>query len=140
MTRTKQTSKKREKEKGKQKKKKEKEQRRKDRKEHSAKGLGLDALVLPAIEPEQLIKKTQNNSESAKHATDEVKTGKVVYLNMPKNYGFIRDAQVKETLFFSTDDLEWEIRLNDLVTFTRIKSRRGGTATSIGKITNNSTQ
>lgn len=132
----KQAGNKREKEKDKKKKRKEKEQRKEERRKHSTKGLGLDALVVAAAMPAALTEPVAEHVPAGgRDQAPEVKVGKVVFLDLPKCYGFIRDARVKENLFFSTGDLAWEIRLNDLVTFTRIKSSRGSTATAIEKIT-----
>lgn len=132
MAKSKQTSNKREKEKNKLKKRKEKEQRKEDRKKLSANGTGFDPMLSLVIEAEQLSLKRP--TPAAQQQESEVKIGKVVYLNAPKHYGFIRDARVKENLFFDIDGLPWEVTINDLVTFTRTKSTRGSTATSIEKI------
>lgn len=135
MAQAKQTGKKREKEKDKKKKRNEKELRKQERKKNSTKGLGLDVLMASPLVPERATDRIAINLETAaREIASEIRIGKVAYLNMPKGYGFIRDAKVKETLFFGTGGLAWEIKLNDLVTFTRTKTSRGSTAVSIGKL------
>ena len=141
MARTKQTGRKREKEKDKQKKRKDKEHRKQERKKQSVKGLGLDALVAVPLITETGAGNTGGIPETtAPVSVTETRAGKVVYLNTHKGYGFIRDAKVKENLFFEIGDIKWELRLNDTVTFVRTKSSRGGTATSIEKLPENSVQ
>lgn len=131
MTRSKQSSQKREKEKGKQKKRLEKEERRQERKKHSTRGLGIDAIEVAATIQENSAVVPDNLITVAPDNTDDVKIGKIVYLNEQKNYGFIRDARIKENVFFSITDLQCKVKLNDLVTFIRIKGTRGSTATAI---------
>lgn len=127
MTRSKQSSQKREKEKNKKIKRTAKEKKRLERKQQATGKEETDVLLSFEI---QAVTATQ--AVPVQRAdTDAERSGRVVYLNPQKNYGFIRDQEVRENLFFDLSDTGLVLKLNDAVHFKKVKGQRGNTAVGV---------
>jgi cold shock CspA family protein len=150
MARSKETSSKRENEERKRKKRKEKEEKKQERKSNSSKGKGFDSMIAYVDEmgrlsstppdPRQRTElKLEDIQLGAKIETEQdeqkfMNTGRVSFYSPEKGYGFIKDKQTKESIFFHLSSLKTEVKINDLVSYDKAKGQRGPTATSVTKI------
>ena len=67
-------------------------------------------------------------------AVGYINQGRVSYYNDEKGYGFIKDSRTKESVFFHLNSTVVPIKLNDLVSFEKVKGPKGMSATDINKI------
>lgn len=141
MARARETFNKKEMEKTRAKKKKDKEQKKMERKANSGKGKGLDDMLAYVDEygnilstPPDLNKKQVVNAEdirisiAKKEDADPaslIRTGTVTFFNESKGYGFIRDNESRQSVFFHVNDLEQPVRENDVVSFETERGLKG---------------
>lgn len=62
---------------------------------------------------------------------DKLRTGIVAFFNDSKGYGFIRDQKTKESVFVHINDIEEEIKEGNLVTFEKVKGKKGPAAQQV---------
>jgi cold shock CspA family protein len=132
----------------KEKKRKEKEKKKLERKgsEKSNKLEDMLAYVdengmITTTPPDENRKKTELNSEDIEISVrkqedipyDPVRKGTVTFFNSSKGYGFIRDAETKETVFVHINNLLEPITEGNLVNFEVEKGPKGYTAVQVKK-------
>ena len=131
----------------KEKKRKEKEKKRLARKEEKSKGSSLDDMIAYVDEhgnitdtPPDLDNKTETKLEDIEISVpkkedqkdyDPIRKGTVSFFNESKGYGFIRDAETKESIFVHVNDLLTEIREGNAVTFEIGKGHKGPIAMQV---------
>jgi len=64
---------------------------------------------------------------------DSLKTGVISFFNTSKGYGFIREQNTKENVFFHVNNLNFDAKENDKVSFTTEKGPKGLSAINIVK-------
>lgn len=129
------------------KKRKEKEQRRLDKKEQGSKS--FDDMIAWVDEngritntpPDPTQKKTEVDINSIEIGTpkaefresrpEKLRSGKVIYYDDSKGYGFIADSRSRESVFVHVNECESQIRVNDLVEFETESSPRGPKAVRV---------
>lgn len=62
---------------------------------------------------------------------DEETVGVVTYYNDSKGYGFIRDTRTKESIFVHMNDAVDQIKEGNLVTFDKVKGKKGPAAINV---------
>jgi cold shock CspA family protein len=137
MAKSKQTSQKSEKEKKKRQKQKEKEEKRALRKANSNKGKSLEDMMAYVDHNGQLTDtppdpklKVEINAEDiqlgarsfSKEESYAPKTGRVAIYNNERKFGFIKDSQSQEKVFFHISDTEGDISEGDIVSYETIHS------------------
>ncbi len=139
---------KKEQQKKKQQQKKDKEQRKAERKANS-KGQSFEDMIayvdengnLTSTPPDPLKKKVVNendivlgsrNTGSVESARQ--RTGRITNFNQSKGYGFIRDANSRESIFVHVNSLSFEPRENDEVSFEVMEGPKGLSAMNVKKI------
>ncbi|PWG78553.1 cold shock domain-containing protein [Pararcticibacter amylolyticus] len=65
---------------------------------------------------------------------DAPNTGVINFYNTAKGFGFIRDSETKEDVFFHVNSLTYEAKENDKVTFTTERGPRGLQAVGVAKL------
>ncbi len=140
---------KRENEKRRQQKKKEKEQRKAERQSQEKSGSWEDMIAyvdehgnLSSSPPEEGKKRTSIDEKDIVIGSrniggaeiDPIRKGKVTYYNTSKGYGFIRDLQSQESIFFHANSLTTPVSENDFVTLQVERGPKGLAATSVKKI------
>ncbi len=68
-------------------------------------------------------------SESIK--MDPIRKGIVTYYDESKGYGFIKDSETHESVFFHVNNLLEEIKENNVVRFEVVMGQKGPTATKV---------
>lgn len=63
-----------------------------------------------------------------------VKTGKVVFFDAAKGYGFVEDSKNGKRVFVHQNSTPVAIKMNDILEFTVVKGAKGLQASSIKKI------
>lgn len=58
-------------------------------------------------------------------------TGRVTFFNSEKGFGFIKDAETQESIFVHANNLEFEIKENNMVSFMTEKGPRGPVAVNV---------
>ncbi|MGZ3852083.1 MAG: cold-shock protein [Flavisolibacter sp.] len=149
MAKSKETFNKREKEKQRQQQKKQKREKMEERKANAGKGKSLDDMMayidedgnITSTPPDPKKKKVFNAEEIEigvpKHtqgSDDEPNTGVVDYFNESKGFGFIRDTQTDERLFFHVNQLQEQLRESDKVTYDIERGAKGFNAVNIKKL------
>ena len=149
MAKSKETFNKREKEKQRQQQKKQKREKMEERKANAGKSKSLDDMLayidedgnITSTPPDPKKKKVFNVEEIEigvpKHtqgSADEPNTGVVDYFNESKGFGFIRDGQNDERLFFHVNQLQEQIRESDKVTYDIERGAKGFNAVNIKKL------
>lgn len=150
MARSQETFNKKEKEKKRRKKRQDKEQKREERKANSDKGKDLEEMFAYVDEngnitdtPPDPTKKKVIKSEDieigvAKQpeltADDLIRNGIVTFFNESKGYGFIKDRETQESIFFHVNGLEEEVTENNKVTFEVEKGLKGLNAVKVKKV------
>jgi cold shock CspA family protein len=149
MAKSKETFNKREKEKQRQQQKREKREKMEERKASGQKAKSLNDMLayidengnIVSTPPDPSKKKVFNLEEIEigvpKYTEDpegEVNTGVVDYFNESKGFGFIRDKQNGERLFFHVNQLQERLREGDKVTYDIEKGPKGFNAVSIKKL------
>ncbi len=143
MGRSQETFQKKEVRKKKEKKRKEKEQKRLAKKEKE-KSSGLDDMIAYVDEkgmitstPPDPDKRTDIEAEGIevsipKRGPDEhagsIRQGKVTFFDDSKGYGFIKDSETQENVFVHMKDADQPIKEGDLVSFEKVKGRKGPSA------------
>jgi cold shock CspA family protein len=149
VAKTKQTFNKRDKEIKKKNKRKEKEEKREARKSNSSKGKGFDSMIAyvdenghlsstppdPRLRQELKLEDIQLGARKPTEGEDEDYTdkGRVSYYNEEKGYGFIKDSRTKESVFFHLSEVKTPVKLNDLVSFLKVRGQKGMNATTVTK-------
>jgi cold shock CspA family protein len=148
MGRSNETFNKKEKEKKRLKKQQEKKEKAEVRKTNSDKGKGLEDMMAYVDEhgnitdtPPLFRKPSQVSAESIQIATpkqvdepeDAIKTGVISFYNTSKGFGFIRDSKTQENVFFHINNLTYQAKENDKVTFMVEKGPKGLSATNVAK-------
>lgn len=130
----------------KEKKRKEKEAKRLARKEQEKSGK-LDDMIAYVDEngmivdtPPDPTKKSKIKAENieigvpkreASEETDPVRKGVVSFYNESKGYGFIKDKETQESIFVHVNNVEEEIKENNMVTFEMGTGPKGPTAVKV---------
>ena len=149
MARSQETFNKKEKEKKRLKKRQDKEQKREERKANSDKGKDLEELFAyvdengnitdtpPDPTKKKVIKTEDIEIGVAKQpeltADDLIRNGIVTFFNESKGYGFIKDQDTQESIFFHVNGLEEEVIDNNKVTFEVEKGLKGLNAVKVKK-------
>jgi len=149
MAKSKITFNKREKEKQRQQQKQEKREKMEERKANAGKGKSLDDMIayidengnLSSTPPDPSKKKIFNVEEieigvpiQTASTEDEINTGTVEYFNGSKGFGFIRDQESGERLFFHVNQLEELLNEGEKVTYDIEKGAKGFNAVNIKKL------
>ncbi|MFD2871742.1 cold shock domain-containing protein [Mucilaginibacter ximonensis] len=149
MAKSNETFNKKEKEKKRLKKQQEKKEKAELRKTNSDKGKGLEDMMAYVDEngnitttPPVFKKPSQVSVESIQISTpkqidepeDAVKTGIISFYNTSKGFGFIRDSKTQENVFFHMNNLTYQAKENDKVTFTVTKGPKGLSAENVSKL------
>lgn len=147
MAKSRTTFNKKELEKSRLKKKKEKEKKKEARKANSGKGKGLEDM-LAYVDADGNIVSTPPDSSRRQEVNlddieispakrtdadleDPVRTGKMIFFNDSKGYGFIMDQVSQEKIFVHINNIEGIIRENDLVTFETERGPKGLNAINV---------
>ena len=150
MAKSSETFNKKEKEKKRLKKQQEKKEKAELRKADSSKGKGLEDMMAYVDEygnisstPPSAIKQQKpilaediqlGVPKRIDEPEDNVKTGVISFFNTSKGYGFIREEKTKENVFFHVNNLSFDAKENDKVTFGTEKGPKGLSATNIAKL------
>lgn len=62
---------------------------------------------------------------------DPIRTGVVSFFNNEKGYGFIKDKETKESIFVHINNVEGDIKENNVVTFETEMGPKGPTAVKV---------
>ncbi len=146
MGRSQETNKKKEVRSKKEKKKKDKEKRRQERKENK-KSNSLDDMIayvnedgsISSTPPEEQEKEETNAEDievsvpkgSSEEESNRVHQGTVTFYNESKGFGFIRDAENGESIFFHVSGLMEEVSEGNAVRFEIIKGKKGPNANNV---------
>jgi cold shock CspA family protein len=141
MARARETFNKKEQEKKRLKKKKDKEQKKEERKANSDKGKRLEDLFVyvddygnlvstppdPRKKLEVKLGDIRINTAKKEHTepVDPIRKGTVTFFNNSKGFGFIRDHETQESIFVHINNLEFEIKESDKVTFETERGPKG---------------
>jgi cold shock CspA family protein len=147
MVKSKQTYLKRQKEEKKKTKRKEKDEKKESRKGESNKGKGFESMIAYVDENGQLsdtppdpAKRKVLNLEDIQlgaHQPDpndnsaDGDSGRVYYYNEAKGYGFIKDNQTKESVFFHLSDVLTPVKINDLVSYKKYRGAKSAEAQEV---------
>lgn len=148
MAKSNETFNKKEKEKKRLKKQQEKKERAEQRKAGAEKGKSLEDMMAYIDEDGNITDKppigTKPRSVDISEVSiatpkqvaepeDLVKTGVITFFNTSKGFGFIRDNNTQESIFFHTNNLTYQAKENDRVTFGTMKGPKGLAAIEIKK-------
>ena len=130
----------------KEKKRKEKAQKRLSKRENEKKG-GLDDMIAYVDEngnitdtpPDPNKKKTSPKLEDIEVSIpkrenieeDPERIGIISFFNDSKGFGFIRDSDTKESIFFHIENTLEEVREGNKVSFEKVKGQRGPSAIKV---------
>ncbi|HWD89446.1 MAG TPA: cold shock domain-containing protein [Mucilaginibacter sp.] len=149
MAKSSETFNKKEKEKKRLKKQQEKKEKAEQRKANSSKGKGLDEMMayidengditttppvagkrkpVVAADIELGVPRRQADDE------DNFRSGVISFFNTAKGYGFIRDSDTRENVFFHVNGLSFEAKENDKVRFATERGPKGLSAIQISKV------
>lgn len=131
------------------KKRREKEKRRLEKKENEKKS-GLDDMIAYVDEngnisstPPDPDKNEETELEdievsipkkSSSDKNDPIRKGVINFYNDSKGFGFIKDSETKEDIFFHINNVQDEIKEGNLVQFERVKGVKGPNAINIKRI------
>jgi cold shock CspA family protein len=149
MAKSQETFNKKEKEKKKQQKRKEKEQKLAERKANAKEGKSLEEMMayvdengnIVSTPPDPSKKSVVNeadivigsrNFEGA--VSSSIRKGRVMFFNIAKGYGFIKDDQTQESIFVHSNSLTVAIKDNDKVTFETQRGNKGLNAVNVKKV------
>ena len=137
---------KKERERKKQQNKKEKEERKQERKD-SSKGGKLDDMIAYIDEngnlsdtPPDVRKKVNIKLEDIEigvpkqkpiNPEDLIRKGIITHFNEPKGYGFIKDQETQESVFFHVNSLRDQVKQNSRVTFEVEMGPKGASAMDV---------
>ncbi len=147
MARSNETFSKKEKEKKKAKKQLDKKEKAAERKANAVKGGDLSDMMAYVDQDGNITSTPPTYQKSAVSADDiqiatpkqaamspdEPQTGVISFYNTDKGYGFIRDNQTRENVFFHVNNLQFQAKENDKVNFFTEKGPKGLSATKIEK-------
>ena len=149
MGKSSETFNKKEKEKKRLKKQQEKKEKAELRKADSDKGKGLEAMMayvdedgnITSTPPTATFKQKPVLAEHIQvgvpkqihEPEDHLKTGTISFFNTSKGYGFIRDGKTQENVFFHVNNLNFDAKENDKVSFSVEKGPKGMNALNIVK-------
>lgn len=128
------TFKKKERAKKKQQKKQEKFEKRLLKKESNDKGKGLEDMLayvddfgnLTTVPPEERPpNQVRKNADVTTEAHDEFSYGKVSYYNVNGHYGFIRDNQTRQTIYFNDRLVGRPLDIDQKVKYKSVRTRQG---------------
>jgi cold shock CspA family protein len=149
MAKSSETFNKKEKEKKRLKKHQEKKEKAEQRKANSSKGKGLEEMMayidengditttppvagkrklVVAADIELGVPRRQADDE------DNFRSGVISFFNTAKGYGFIRDSDTRENVFFHVNGLSFEAKENDKVRFATERGPKGLSAIQISKV------
>jgi len=147
MGRSQETFNKKDQEKKRLKKRKDKEQRKEERKANSDKGKKLEEMfayvddegkiVSTPPDPKKMrVIKTEDIQisiarQEAVDPADLIRKGTVTFFNEAKGYGFIKDLETQESIFVHVNEMEFQAKENDKVTFEREKGPKGSFAVRV---------
>lgn len=149
MAKSNETFNKKEKEKKRLKKQQDKKEKAEQRKAGSSKGKSLEDMMayidengnITSTPPGNLPKKPVQAEDiqisiprQAPEPEGQLKSGTITNFNTAKGYGFIRDAKTQESLFFHVNNLTYQAKENDKVTFATEKGPKGLAAVNIAKM------
>ncbi|HEY6955913.1 MAG TPA: cold shock domain-containing protein [Flavisolibacter sp.] len=148
MAKSKETFNKREKEKQRQQQKKQKREKMEERKANAGKGKSLDDMMayidedgnITSTPPDPKRKRVFNAEEieigvpKQIQTDDEPNAGVVDYFNESKGFGFIKDGQTGERLFFHVNQVQEQLRESDKVTYDIERGAKGFNAVNIKKL------
>jgi len=131
----------------KEKKRKDKEKKRLEKKENEKKPSFDDMIayvdeygMISSTPPDPKKKKEEVDLESIEisvlksdsaHKNDFVRKGVVSFFNESKGFGFIRDMETKQSVFVHVNNIQEEIKENNMVTFEIGKGPKGSTALNV---------
>ncbi len=147
MARSNETFSKKEKEKKKAKKQLDKKEKAAERKANAVKGGDLNDMIAYVDQDGNITstppsyQKSNISADDIQIATpkqaamtgDEMNTGVISFFNTDKGYGFIRDADTRENVFFHVNNLQYQAKENDKVKFQTEKGPKGLSAVKIAK-------
>ncbi len=129
----------------KEKKRKEKEQRRQERRENKEKSSMDDMIAY--VDENGMLTSTPPDPEKKKKVKledieigvpsrsteeiDPVRKGMVSFFNDSKGYGFIKDLETKESIFFHINNTLDEVKEGNLVSFETERGHKGITAIKV---------
>jgi cold shock CspA family protein len=149
MARSKETFNKREKEKQRLQQKQQKREKLEERRANTSKGKSLDDMMayidengnITSAPPDPGKRKTFNVEEieigvrrQKDEPDNEINEGVVEYFNESKGFGFIRDRQSGERLFFHVNQLQERLVENDKVSYDIENGAKGLNAANIKKV------
>jgi cold shock CspA family protein len=148
MAKSKETFNKREKEKQRQQQKKQKREKMEERKANAGKGKSLDDMMayidedgnITSTPPDPKRKRVFNAEEieigvpKQIQTDDEPNAGVVDYFNESKGFGFIKDGQTGERLFFHVNQVQEQLRESDKVTYDIERGAKGFNAVNVKKL------
>lgn len=149
MAKSKITFNKREKEKQRQQQKQQKREKMEERKANANKGKSLDDMMayidengnISSTPPDPSKKKVFNAEDieigvpkPIEENEDDINSGVVDYFNESKGFGFIRDKNSGERLFFHVNQLKEQLRENDRVEYDIERGAKGFNAVNIKKL------
>jgi len=148
MAKSKETFNKKEKEKQRQQQKKQKREKMEERKANAGKGKSLDDMMayidedgnITSTPPDPKRKRVFNAEEieigvpKQIQTDDEPNAGVVDYFNESKGFGFIKDGQTGERLFFHVNQVQEQLRESDKVTYDIERGAKGFNAVNIKKL------
>ncbi len=130
----------------KEKKRKEKAAKRQAKRENENKS-GLDDMIAYVDENGQIVDTPPDESEKTEvkledievsvpkggssDEEDQEKKGVVTFFNESKGYGFIKEKETKQDVFFHINNLAEPVKEGNLVTFEVEKGQRGPTAVNV---------
>jgi cold shock CspA family protein len=141
MSRPQETFNKKELEKKRLQKRKEKEQRKEERKANGKEGKSWEDMIayidengnITSTPPDPTKKKATIKTEDIvtgsrnleSHQSSAAKTGKIMFFNTSKGFGFIKDAQSGESIFVHSNGLLGPVKENDMVSFETERGPKG---------------
>ncbi len=146
MARPKETFNKKELEKRRLQKRKEKEQRREERKASGGEAQSWEDMIayvdengnITSTPPDPSVKSTIKaediviGSRNVSDGTEsDVRTGKVIFFNEAKGFGFIEEQKTHERIFVHSNDIQVTLKENDHVTYDVEKSFKGFKAINV---------
>jgi cold shock CspA family protein len=150
MGRSSETFNKKEKEKKRLKKQQEKKEKAELRKAGSDKGKGLEDMMAYVDENGNITSTPPDRSKAPKliqaedivisiakrtdDPEDDRRSGVISFFNTAKGYGFIRDSETRENIFFHVNSLGYDAKENDKVSFATERGPKGMNAVQVTKI------
>jgi len=148
MAKSQETFSKKEKEKKRLQKRKEKEQRKEERKANAKDGKSLEDMMayvdengnISATPPDPTRKRVVKDEDiviGSRNlggvASPSTRKGRVTFFNSTKGFGFIKDDQTAESVFFHSNSVSFAIKENDKVIFETQMGPKGLAAVNVKK-------